>query len=755
MIIVNSHVCNNCIIILTHCSSTGESTSEVLKVAIQARSRALGPFHPTFDVNKIITDALEKVLPEDCHKRVNGRLHISVTRVSDSKNVILSQFDSKEDLIQAVLCSCFIPFWSGIFPPKFHGVSYIDGGLSDNLLVLDANTVTVSPFAGESDICPMDTSFHPVLQVSVLNTSFAMTPHNIYRLYGLLFPPPPEVMSKTCQQGFDDALRFLQRNNKISCLRCVAIQSSFTVAETDKITAVEEEKKPRVLPKQGRISIGGQQSVHRKVSLGSNAINKTPSRASIKIVSRSSSIADFDGMDSEFEVEFEHEFDGCEDCERRRETAILDSLPEPVARAIQETCDDVNKGVINWLFKHRPVKLLSLLTLPYVLPFDITIVVLTKLYRKLPWMKAEAKKSLSNLSYFVKNQLMKSGAHMYSAQFSCQLSVTEFAYNQDEADAVIVSEAPSPIKTGNSSPAKLRKNSIIKGSDGDQENKADRRTSHRRIAKLERSNTFGGRRKIGIDHSRVGHPNFGQQPQFQSLQRKSYAGSEQSLAQSSSRRISAAATPFSCQPERVLSTVNFGFTVDLASNSMMNRCPSSRSSSKNLLIQTDDDDDFDSVFGVTSDKKSFKSNCPPDVIETLKNLSEEVPEVSHASSSSNDGIAKPVGKQEISALNLANRALHWERETMAEQCEQSTASKRRMSFAEKRTSSVRKISTNIPPVDSSDGFDRILAATSSQDHPLMSFYYMDENNQVKMTEIFNIPPADSTEISQEELQSRW
>ena len=69
-------------------------------MAIQARNRALGPFHPTFDVNKLITDALEKVLPEDAHQRVNGRLHISVTRLSDNQNVILSQFDSKEDLIQ-------------------------------------------------------------------------------------------------------------------------------------------------------------------------------------------------------------------------------------------------------------------------------------------------------------------------------------------------------------------------------------------------------------------------------------------------------------------------------------------------------------------------------------------------------------------------------------------------------------------------------------------------------------------------------
>ena len=69
-------------------------------MAIKARARALGPFHPSFDVNKIIYDGLVKTLPDDCHKRATGRLYISATRVSDGKNVLISQFDSKEDLIR-------------------------------------------------------------------------------------------------------------------------------------------------------------------------------------------------------------------------------------------------------------------------------------------------------------------------------------------------------------------------------------------------------------------------------------------------------------------------------------------------------------------------------------------------------------------------------------------------------------------------------------------------------------------------------
>jgi hypothetical protein len=32
----------------------------------------------------------------------------------------------------------------------------MDGCYSDNLPILDENTITVSPFCGESDICPRD-----------------------------------------------------------------------------------------------------------------------------------------------------------------------------------------------------------------------------------------------------------------------------------------------------------------------------------------------------------------------------------------------------------------------------------------------------------------------------------------------------------------------------------------------------------------------------------------------------------------------
>jgi hypothetical protein len=48
---------------------------------------------------------LTKVLPEDIHLRATGRLHISVTRLADRKNLIINRFESRDHLIEALLAS--------------------------------------------------------------------------------------------------------------------------------------------------------------------------------------------------------------------------------------------------------------------------------------------------------------------------------------------------------------------------------------------------------------------------------------------------------------------------------------------------------------------------------------------------------------------------------------------------------------------------------------------------------------------------
>lgn len=64
---------------------SGETTSDILRVATEARKKSLGPFNPSFNIHQLILEGLEKFLPDDAHIRVSGKLHISLTRVCDGK----------------------------------------------------------------------------------------------------------------------------------------------------------------------------------------------------------------------------------------------------------------------------------------------------------------------------------------------------------------------------------------------------------------------------------------------------------------------------------------------------------------------------------------------------------------------------------------------------------------------------------------------------------------------------------------------
>ncbi|NXL49446.1 PLPL1 protein, partial [Podilymbus podiceps] len=106
---------------------------------------------------KILKDTLNKYLPTNVHQQVSGKLHVIVTRVHDWRSVVVSDFTSKEDLIQAILCSCFVPLYIGLLPPTYHGVRYVDGELGMwRANFMTQSMITVSAFAGEYDICPKD-----------------------------------------------------------------------------------------------------------------------------------------------------------------------------------------------------------------------------------------------------------------------------------------------------------------------------------------------------------------------------------------------------------------------------------------------------------------------------------------------------------------------------------------------------------------------------------------------------------------------
>lgn len=122
----------------------GETGASIIDVAKEARKRFLGPMHPSFNLVKIVRHMMGRTLPADCHRQASGRLGVSLTRVADGENVLVSHFNNKEELVQvclecvlplindylltfvgpfqACVCSAFIPVYCGIIPPTLRGV---------------------------------------------------------------------------------------------------------------------------------------------------------------------------------------------------------------------------------------------------------------------------------------------------------------------------------------------------------------------------------------------------------------------------------------------------------------------------------------------------------------------------------------------------------------------------------------------------------------------------------------------------------
>lgn len=75
----------------------------------KARSRSIGSLHPSFNINKCIRDGLQESLPDNVHQIISGRACISLTRVSDGENVLVSDFHSKDEVVDVSICP--LPLW--------------------------------------------------------------------------------------------------------------------------------------------------------------------------------------------------------------------------------------------------------------------------------------------------------------------------------------------------------------------------------------------------------------------------------------------------------------------------------------------------------------------------------------------------------------------------------------------------------------------------------------------------------------------
>ncbi|XP_006025338.1 patatin-like phospholipase domain-containing protein 1 isoform X4 [Alligator sinensis] len=165
------------------CGGNKEIVDEIYsEVMEKSKKSLLGPYSPRFHFLKLLEKGLRKGLTENCHQLASGRLHIGLTRLPDGQKVVISDFCSKEEVIQAVLCSCFIPVIWGWIPPSFRG---------------------------DNDICPRDcpAAFY---SIKVLDCSFQISVENLCRISYGIFPPLWLNIREMQNKGYHDTVYYLQ-----------------------------------------------------------------------------------------------------------------------------------------------------------------------------------------------------------------------------------------------------------------------------------------------------------------------------------------------------------------------------------------------------------------------------------------------------------------------------------------------------------------------------------------------------------------
>ncbi|XP_067670078.1 patatin-like phospholipase domain-containing protein 4 isoform X2 [Haliotis asinina] len=189
-----------------------ESVDFTKNLAKEIRSKPLGVLTPRYSLLKTVEKFLERTLPQDAHLTASGKLFISLTNVDTKKNEIMSQFDSRDELIKALIASSYIPGYAGLKPPKIKGHRYIDGGVTNNLPSLSgtARNITVSPFSGRQDICPHDKAGKGMF-FRHSKQDFQVNFNNLVRVTHALFPPKQKILAQYFEMGERDASRFLRR----------------------------------------------------------------------------------------------------------------------------------------------------------------------------------------------------------------------------------------------------------------------------------------------------------------------------------------------------------------------------------------------------------------------------------------------------------------------------------------------------------------------------------------------------------------
>lgn len=149
---------------------------------------------------------LQHNLPEDAHEKCRGQAYVAVTRVTPiARPLLVSDFLSREDLIQALMTSCHIPFWLDGNPfTEFRGSRSCDGGLT-NFIPLPPQTV------GVRVCCFPSKQLSPVYRIAISPDSFEPWDYSLSQMVQWAFEPADEAtVTALIDKGKQDAQAWME-----------------------------------------------------------------------------------------------------------------------------------------------------------------------------------------------------------------------------------------------------------------------------------------------------------------------------------------------------------------------------------------------------------------------------------------------------------------------------------------------------------------------------------------------------------------
>jgi hypothetical protein len=164
-------------------------------------------FGPYFSPRRIVEsfEQFARILPADAHERASGRLHVVVTELPTLQKRVLSQFKTRDALLDALKASMAIPGHGVPIAYRAHHFDrrlFIDGGFTAN--IIDDNrpgyrTIRIGVF-----------DFHSVLKPVPRGLHIRPSEHLPWRMR--LWVESDDVRRAWHRRGYDDARRYFERD---------------------------------------------------------------------------------------------------------------------------------------------------------------------------------------------------------------------------------------------------------------------------------------------------------------------------------------------------------------------------------------------------------------------------------------------------------------------------------------------------------------------------------------------------------------